>query len=86
MKEEKIVHGDTDNVREPVMARLRAIYDLSVPSGQLSTRELNAEMLAVTSELGREVAVYLNRQGTVLAVSLGDRSIPSARPSRQSAS
>ncbi len=34
--------------------------------------ELNEEMLAITEDTDREVAVYLNRQGKVMQVSLGD--------------
>ena len=40
--------------------------------GQISTHELNESMLAITDVLGREVAVYLSRQGRVEKVSVGD--------------
>nr|WP_317429302.1 hypothetical protein [uncultured Mitsuokella sp.] len=66
------INGDIQNIKQYIVKRLEALYELSVPIGQLSTHELNFEMLEVTRLLGREVAVYLNRQGKVLQVSVGD--------------
>lgn len=67
-----MVHGELGNIRKNIVERLEGMYGLTVPAGQLITRELAEEMLAVTGELAREVAVYLNRQGKVLQVSVGD--------------
>ena len=66
------VNGDTANIKTYILEKLKAIYTLSVPIGQLSTKELNERMLEVTELLNREVAVYINRQGKILQVSLGD--------------
>ena len=66
------VNGDLANIKTYVLEKLKALYELKVPIGQISTRELNEEMLAVTEDTEREVAVYLNRQGKVVQVSLGD--------------
>lgn len=66
------VNGDLANIKTYILERLKALYDMRVPIGQISTRELNEEMLAITEDTDREVAVYLNRQGKVMQVSLGD--------------
>ena len=66
------VNGDLANIKTYVLEKLKALYDLRVPIGQISTRDLNEEMLAITEDTDREVAVYLNRQGKVMQVSLGD--------------
>ena len=66
------VHGDLGSIRRPLLEQLQALYDLSVPASQLSTHELNRRMLDITAALGREVAVYINRQGRISAVSVGD--------------
>ena len=66
------VNGDLANIKTYVLEKLKALYELKVPIGQISTRELNEEMLAITEDTEREVAVYLNRQGKVVQVSLGD--------------
>ncbi|SFA75606.1 GTPase HflX [Selenomonas ruminantium] len=66
------VNGDLANIKTYILEKLKALYDMQVPIGQISTRELNEEMLAITEDTDREVAVYLNRQGKVMQVSLGD--------------
>ena len=66
------VNGDLANIKTYILEKLKAIYELSVPIGQLSTKELNARMLEITDILEREVAVYINRQGKIVQVSLGD--------------
>ena len=66
------INGDIQNIKQHIVKRLEELYEKTVPIGQLSTHELNSEMLEVTHLLGREVAVYLNRQGKVLQVSVGD--------------
>ena len=66
------VNGDLGNIKAHLLEKLKALYDLSVPIGQLSTHELNERMLDITDILDREVAVYMNRQGRIVQVSLGD--------------
>lgn len=66
------VNGDLGNIKAHLLEKLKALYDLSVPIGQLSTHELNERMLEITDILYREVAVYMNRQGRIVQVSLGD--------------
>lgn len=66
------VNGDLGNIKTYLLKELEDLYTLSVPIGQLSTHELNERMLAITDILDREVAVYMNRQGKIVQVSLGD--------------
>lgn len=66
------VHGDLANIKTYVLEKLKAIYELTVPIGQVSTHELNEAMLEVTDILEREVAVYINRHGKIVQVALGD--------------
>ena len=60
-----IIHGNTGNLKAFVREKLQHLYELTVPMGQISTHELNEAMLEITDILGREVAVYLTRQGRV---------------------
>ncbi len=66
------VHGELNNIKAHILEELQALYELSVPTSQISTHELNRRMLDITMLLGREVAVYINRQGRVVEVSVGD--------------
>ncbi|BEU87084.1 GTPase HflX [Selenomonas sp. TAMA-11512] len=66
------LQGNTDGVAGELQERLLSIYELAAPVGQLVTREIASLMLEVSEEIGREVAVYLTRQGKVAAVAIGD--------------
>ena len=66
------IKGDLVNVKNHIQVQLKALYELTVPIGQLSTRELNERMLDFTDLLGREVAVYISRSGRIVQVALGD--------------
>ena len=59
----KKLQGETQNLKSHVKEELTALYELTVPVGQLSTKELNERLIAVTEEIGREVAVYVDRKG-----------------------
>lgn len=66
------IYGDIQGVRKTLLAQLQDLYSLEVPAGQVLSEELALRMLALSEELNREVAVYCNRRGRILAVSLGD--------------
>ncbi|WP_297966082.1 GTPase HflX [uncultured Anaerovibrio sp.] len=67
-----VVNGKLDNIRAGVIQELEALYELEIPQGQIITREAAEKMLELTGILGREVAVYINRKGAVVQVSVGD--------------
>lgn len=67
-----VVNGKLDNIKSGVIQELEALYELEIPQGQIITREAAEKMLELTGILGREVAVYINRKGTVVQVSVGD--------------
>ena len=70
MKDRKI-QGEIQNLKPHIKQELESLYDLSVPVGQLSTKELNERLVAVTEVIGREVAAYVDRKGRVIEVSVG---------------
>lgn len=67
-----VVNGKLDNIKSGVIQELESLYELEIPQGQIITREAAEKMLELTGILGREVAVYINRKGTVVQVSVGD--------------
>ncbi len=67
-----VVNGKLDNIKAGVIQELESLYELEIPQGQIITREAAEKMLELTGILGREVAVYINRKGTVVQVSVGD--------------
>ena len=78
MKARKI-QGEIQNLKPHIKQELESLYDLSVPVGQLSTKELNERLVAVTEAIGREVAAYVDRKGRVIEVSVGSSCPPSRR-------
>ena len=66
------VHGELQNIKSHIVEALESVYDYAVPIGQLSTNDLNEKLVEVTELLDREVAVYINRQGKIVQVSVGD--------------
>ena len=66
------VVGELDNIKKGIIQELDSLYDYEVPASQLVTAELAEKMLDITGQLGREVAVYISRQGKIMQVSVGD--------------
>jgi len=66
------VNGNIKNIKKYIIDQLETVYDMQVPIGQISTNEINEQIVSITELLGREVAVYINRQGKVVQVSVGD--------------
>ena len=66
------VQGDLSHIKTYLIHELAAFYEMEVPPTQLSTRELNAQMVAITAKLEHEVAVYINRRDKIVSVSVGD--------------
>lgn len=66
------LQGNVDGVPRELQERLLSMYACVVPVGQIVTREIAETMLSVSEAVDREVAVYLTRQGKVIAVAVGD--------------
>ena len=66
------VVGELDNIKKGIIQELDSLYDYEVPASQLVSAELAEKMLDITGQLGREVAVYISRQGKIMQVSVGD--------------
>lgn len=66
------VHGDLNGIRDSLINRLEKVYEILIPYGQAATEELISELSDLTMQLNREIAVYINRRGKIIAVALGD--------------
>lgn len=66
------IKGDLKNIRASVVSELERLKEIEIPVGQITTAELNANLMALTSLIEREIAVYINRQGKIIQVSVGD--------------
>ena len=68
----KEVLGNTEGLRNNIIAILEQLYQLRVPPWQLVSPEIAIQMAKITSAINREINIFLDRKGTVLSVSVGD--------------
>ena len=66
------VHGEVDKISKNTLAELDSWYDFKAEGRDLIPFELSERLAAATQSTGREISVYLNRRGRVVAVSVGD--------------
>ncbi len=66
------IQGNLSGIRKSTLEILENLHKAAVPSGQAVSAELAAVMAQLTAQLGREIAVYLNRRGQVVSVAVGD--------------
>ena len=64
--------GNKEGLKSNIITSLEKLYDLPVPSWQLLSAEMAVEMARITSLIHREINVFLDRKGKVLAVVVGD--------------
>ncbi len=68
----KEVLGNTEGLKNNVIAILEQLYQLRVPPWQLVSPEIAIQMAKITGAINREVNIFLDRKGNVLSVSVGD--------------
>ena len=66
------VNGETEGVRQSTLDILESLYDMRLPQDQLWTVELLDILAQVTSQINRELALYVDRRGRITDVGIGD--------------
>lgn len=66
------VLGNTDGLKNTIIAALEQLYDLEIPAWQLISPEALLRMAQITAMARREVMLFLDRKGQVLSVGIGD--------------
>lgn len=66
------VNGNIQGIRDTLLERIALLYDMRQGTDEFASRELVAELAALTGMLGREISVYIGRDGRVADVSVGD--------------
>ena len=65
------VNGNTDGVREAMLARLDALYACELEEDEFLPRELMKLLAECSCALNREIAVYITRDGEIVNVAIG---------------
>ena len=65
------VNGNTEGVRDAMLARLDSLYNYELEDGDFLPRELMKLLAECSCTMNREIAVYLTRDGDVVNVAIG---------------
>ena len=67
------IHGDTSRLGAEDRANLLRLYRYSTPTDRLLGDVIGRQMCALAASLGRQIGVFIDRAGTVIAVIIGDK-------------
>ena len=67
-----MIHGNTTGLKSSQLRRLERIYRRRIPSGILVTQELGRYLTELSQEIGRQIGIIVDREGTVQYVIVGD--------------
>lgn len=65
------INGNTDGVREAMLARLDALYSCELEEDEFLPRELMKLLAECSCAMNREIAVYITRDGEIVNVAIG---------------
>ncbi len=68
------LNGNTTGIRNTMLDQLRSIYELKMGLDEFASQELIDLLALYTSEINREISVYISRDGSIVDVSIGDNS------------
>lgn len=66
-----MIHGNIDGIRASTLEELDKLYDAEFPRDEFLPDRLLNLLIRFTQQLGREMLVYLSRDGEVLEVAIG---------------
>jgi GTP-binding protein HflX len=67
-----MINGSTQGIRASILAQMETLYEIQTDRDEFVSQALLTAMAAFTGILQREIAVYLDRTGDVVDVSVGD--------------
>ena len=68
------INGNLNGIRSAVVERIRSLYDIRMGLKEFASWELISLMAELTGEIGREISVYIARDGHIADVSVGSDS------------
>ncbi len=68
----KTIYGNTQGLKKADLDLLQSIYDLVVDKNTIISLDIAQIMAAVSSSCQRELAIFIDRQGRVVSVGIGD--------------
>ncbi len=65
------INGNTEGIRDAMLARLDSLYEWELDSKDFLPRDLMKQLAECSSQLNREIAVYITRDGEIVNVAVG---------------
>ena len=65
------VYGNTEGIRDAMLAELDNLYNLATEEGEYLPKGLMKQLAAYSCRLNREIAVYITREGEIVHVAVG---------------
>lgn len=66
------VNGSLNGIKDSTINRIRSLYDIKMSQREYASFELISLMAELTSEINREISVYIARDGRIADVSIGN--------------
>lgn len=76
------INGNTEGIRNSLLEQIRDLYQLRMEADTFASFALLSALAGFTGQIGREISVYLARDGRVVDISIGDSgkvSMPNVR-------
>ena len=76
------INGNIEGIRNSLLEQIRDLYQLRMEADTFASFALLSAMAGFTGQIGREMSVYLARDGRVVDISIGDSgkvSMPNVR-------
>lgn len=76
------INGNIEGIRNSLLEQIRDLYQLRMEADTFASFTLLSAMAGFTGQIGREISVYLSRDGRVVDISIGDSgkvSMPNVR-------
>lgn len=69
-----MIHGNLDGIRDSIIKEIEKMYDMQVDKDLFISEEAVSLLCQYTQNLNREIAVYINRRGRVIDITIGNYS------------
>lgn len=66
------IRGNTDSLRNTLLDEIRALCDIENENNDILPEELVLRLADLTSRINREIAIFMDRKGNILDISIGD--------------
>lgn len=76
------LNGNLSGIKNTMLERIRSIYEIKMGLDEFASVELIAALSECSSEINREISVYISRDGSIVDISIGDNakvSMPNMR-------